>query len=65
MHDGSAPSLAEVVEFYDRGGDAKRESLAAEIKPLGLSKTDKEDLVTFLGTLTSADAPVTVPELPR
>jgi cytochrome c peroxidase len=65
MHDGSEATLADVIELYDRGGREKRPSLAPEMKPLGLSKREKSDLVAFLHTLTSADAPVEIPNLPR
>jgi len=65
MHDGSEPTLEKVVDFYDRGGDAKRPTLAREIKPLHLSAEEKTALVEFLKTLTSNDAKVRYPELPR
>jgi cytochrome c peroxidase len=65
MHDGSEPTLEAVVELYDLGGRAKRPSLAPEMKPLGLSAREKSDLVAFLKTLTSVDAPVELPLLPR
>ncbi len=64
MHDGSVPSLEEVIELYDRGG-IDRPSRSPEIKPLGLSPAQKADLVAFLRTLTSDPVPLTVPELPR
>jgi len=51
MHDGSLATLAEVVEFYDRGGgDAPNK--AEWIFPLRLSPEDKRALVAFLKTLT-------------
>jgi cytochrome c peroxidase len=65
MHAGSEKTLEQVVDFYDRGGDAKRESVAAEIKPLGLTAEEKHSLVEFLKTLTSNDKPVDLPILPR
>ena len=64
MHDGSIASLADVVEHYDRGG-VSRESRADSVKPLGLSKQEKSDLVAFLNTLTSRVDPTTMPSLPR
>ena len=51
MHDGSVPTLRAVVEFYDRGGTANP-YLDARIKPLGLSPSEKTDLVAFLKSLT-------------
>ena len=51
MHDGSVPSLAAVIDLYDRGG-IDRPSRAREIKPLSLSAEEKTDLLAFLATLT-------------
>jgi cytochrome c peroxidase len=65
MHDGSLATLEDVVDYYDRGGDARRPSLSEDMRPLGLSAEEKRDLVAFLGTLTSPDAPVSIPQLPR
>lgn len=64
MHDGSLKTLEEVIDHYDNGF-VRRESLSDEIKPLGLTPEEKENLVEFLKTLTGKDAPVTIPELPR
>lgn len=65
MHDGSEVTLADVVAFYNRGGDARRPSLAAEVKPLGLTASEQGDLVAFLHTLTGPSASTVVPSLPR
>jgi cytochrome c peroxidase len=65
MHDGSEPTLESVIELYDQGGRERRPSLSREIRPLGLSAGEKAELVAFLGTLTSVDARVDVPSLPR
>lgn len=65
LHNGSAKTLIEVVELYDRGGLVQRPSLSPEMKPLGLSETEKLDLVAFMNTLTSRDAATSVPVLPR
>jgi len=65
LHDGSAATLADVIELYDRGGLVQRASLAPEITPLGLTRQQKDDLVAFLQTLTSRDPEVRVPALPR
>lgn len=59
MHDGSVPTLAAVVELYDRGG-IDRPSRADAIRPLHLTAADKADLLAFLGTLT-ADRPAALP----
>ena len=55
MHDGSRASLEEVIDLYDRGGIA-RPSRSPSIRPLGLTETEKRDLIAFLRTLT-ADTP--------
>jgi cytochrome c peroxidase len=56
FHDGSAATLAEVVEFYDKGGNANR-NLDPALKPLNLSAQQKADLVQFLESLTSSAIP--------
>jgi cytochrome c peroxidase len=65
MHNGTEKTLMEVVEFYNRGGDAKRPSLSSNITKLKLSRREKKDLVAFMNTLTSADKPVVLPVLPQ
>ena len=47
MHDGSLPTLDDVVEYHDRGGNANvfRDP---EIRPLGLTADEKRALVAFL-----------------
>ncbi len=65
MHDGSLSSLEKVIAFYNRGGLARRASLALEMIPLHLTVTDQADLMAFLDTLTSAGPPVEIPRLPR
>jgi cytochrome c peroxidase len=65
MHDGSVATLEAVVDFYDRGGAAARESLSNDLKPLGLTVDEKRQLLAFMRTLTSPGQPVQVPALPR
>ena len=65
LHNGSALTMAAVVDFYDRGGEVARPSLAPEMKPLHLTAGEKRDLLAFLETLVSAGSPVTLPVLPR
>jgi cytochrome c peroxidase len=64
MHDGSENTLHEVVELYNAGGRVKRSTLSSEIRPLGLTPQEVDDLVEFMRSLSSKDAPVTLPELP-
>ena len=52
MHNGSVPTLAAVIDLYDRGG-IDRPSRSADIRPLGLSLSEKADLAAFLETLSS------------
>ncbi len=52
MHDGSLETLWDVVEFFNKGGE-RNSFLDAEMKPLGLSTSEVEDVVNFLGALTS------------
>lgn len=51
FHTGAMGTLADVVEFYDRGGDF-HSNQATEIQPRNLSTSDKAALVKFLQTLT-------------
>jgi cytochrome c peroxidase len=51
MHDGSVPTLAAVIQFYDGGGISNPE-LDREIRPLHLSRAEKHDLLAFLLALT-------------
>ena len=61
FHNGSRSTLEQVVEFYNRGGDRRGSNtnntsgfgsnpsnLDADIEPLGLSASEKADLVAFL-----------------
>lgn len=54
MHDGSLRTLKEVVDFYDKGGEANRHLDPLMVR-LKLSKTEKADLVAFLNSLTGSD----------
>jgi len=51
MHDGSIQTLAQVVEHYNNGGKSFNNK-SGFIKPLFLSNQEKQDLVSFLKTLT-------------
>ncbi len=59
MHDGSLPTLRDVVRFYNRGG-VPNEGLDPMIRPLGLTETDVDDLVAFLESLTGGNVDVLV-----
>jgi cytochrome c peroxidase len=64
MHDGSLATLGAVIDHYD-GGFVRRASLDSNMRPLGLTPVEKRDLLAFLYTLTSVDAPITVNVLPQ
>jgi cytochrome c peroxidase len=51
MHDGSVASLADVIEFYDRGG-TPNPNLDPEIRPLHLSAAEKAAIIAFLRSLS-------------
>ena len=64
MHDGSVPTLEDVIALYDQGGIA-RPSRSELMRPLGLTEGEKSDLIAFLHTLTSPPQLVSAPPLPR
>lgn len=51
MHDGSLPTLEEVVDYYDRAGNVNQ-NLDVAILPLRLTSAEKKSLIAFLLTLT-------------
>ncbi|MGA2129684.1 MAG: cytochrome c peroxidase [Xanthobacteraceae bacterium] len=63
MHDGSVDTLREVVKHYDTGF-VERPSLSPEVRRLGLTEREIDDLVAFMHTLTSHDDDIAVPVLP-
>jgi cytochrome c peroxidase len=65
MHNGSYKTLLEVVDHYDRGGDTDK-NLSPNIRPLGLTQSEKTDLVAFMVALvTEKPLAVTLPNLPQ
>ncbi len=51
MHDGSLATLEEVIEFYDKGGNANP-WLDENIEPLKLTMEEKRAVLAFLGALS-------------
>jgi cytochrome c peroxidase len=51
MHDGSLATLADVIEFYDKGGRPNR-NLFPAVRPLGLLPEEKLALLEFLESLS-------------
>ena len=64
MHDGRFNTLEEVVDFYEKGGHPNPH-LDPDMKPLMLTKTEKADLIAFMGALTGDLPEVKAPELPK
>jgi len=54
MHDGSEATLADVINFYDKGGESNP-FLDGGIRPLNLTEQEKADLVELMKTFTSDD----------
>jgi cytochrome c peroxidase len=63
MHDGSLATLADVVDYYDRGC-SPHPNLSSKIVKLGLTAQERSDLVEFLEALsgTIVETPVPVQE---
>jgi cytochrome c peroxidase len=59
FRDGQAATLDDVINFYDRGGDPDGTFLGGpkQIRPLHLSREEKEQLKEFLKTLTGDPVP--------
>ena len=54
MHDGSLPSLAEVIDHFDRGGSG-HSNQSSDVKPLHLTQEEKNALLAFLHSLTDEE----------
>ena len=54
MHNGSLGTLEEVIDFYDRGG-GDDPGKSPMLRPLGLSREEKESLREFLATGLSGE----------
>ncbi len=55
FHNGGKATLMQVIDFYNRGGDFGRDNAPITdptIRPLGLTESEKQDLVAFLLALT-------------
>ena len=59
MHNGVFKTLAEVIDFYDRGGGK-----GGELKPLSLTASEKKALVAFLESLSGDPVTVEAPKMP-
>ncbi|WP_424361470.1 cytochrome-c peroxidase [Methylocystis parvus] len=55
FHNGGALNLKHVLEFYNRGGNFKQANINdvdSDITPLGLSATEKNQIIAFMKSLT-------------
>jgi cytochrome c peroxidase len=64
FHDGSAKTLEDVVEHYNKGGVSKVD-LSPMMKPLNLTREEVQAIAAFMRALTSPHNPVALPELPH
>lgn len=60
MHNGALRTLEEVIDFFDRGGGDDPEK-SPMLRPLGLSREEKESLREFLATGLSGRMPESRP----
>lgn len=72
MHNGSLATLADVIEFYNRGGDADPilgnfgfPTKSNLVQPLGLNASEKKALEAFLLSLSGKEIIVEPPTLPK
>jgi len=71
MHNGKFFDFDEVVDFYNDGGGSNEftdgtwsKNKTKLLKPLNLSDEEKEDLVSFLESLSGPEIKMTTPKLP-
>jgi cytochrome c peroxidase len=64
MHDGTVATLREVVELYNKGGEANP-WLSGKIKPLNLTSEEVDALVAFMEALSGEGYQDTAPKLPQ
>lgn len=55
FHDGSHPTLWDVIDHYNKGGDVNDPFLDPDMQPLALKESEIDDLVAFLASLTSSE----------
>jgi cytochrome c peroxidase len=63
MHDGSMKTIDEVIKHYEKGGKV-RPSLSPEMKPVKLTKQERDDLIAYLATLRGPPLAQEAPRLP-
>ena len=55
FHDGSAATLADVIRFYNQGGN-QNTNRDWELQAINLTESEQKDLIEYLKCLTSDDA---------
>jgi cytochrome c peroxidase len=72
MHNGSIKTLADVIDFYNRGGITKDGRTTAFIKnksdlikPLNLSAKEKKDLLVFIESFSGEKITTNFPNMPK
>lgn len=63
FHDGSAKTLADVVDHYNKGGVSKTD-LSSNMKTLNLTHEEADAIAAFMQALTSPPKPFVLPILP-
>lgn len=53
MHDGTLPTLRDVIDFYNKGAERTASGIDPKLGPLGLSEEEIQDLLKFLNSLES------------
>ncbi|MFK5977853.1 MAG: cytochrome c peroxidase [Rhizobiaceae bacterium] len=64
MHDGSVPTLLRVIAHYEVGG-IPRTSRSRKMKKFSLTNGERDDLVSFIKTLTAEEQEASLPSLPN
>ena len=62
MHDGSMTSLRDVLDYYNKGGNADAPNMDGRIRQLFLSAEEEDAILAFLRTLTAPGAGIAVPQ---
>ena len=63
MHTGQKATLADVVRFYQAGGDVRSHGL--ELRAFELTEQEGKDLIAFLRALSGTPPRVEIPTLPK
>ena len=53
FHDGSAATLWDVMDHYNKGAGTQNPYLSTEIQPLALHETDIDDVIALMASFTS------------